>query len=397
MNHQHTNLTGIESPRPSCRARRPHRGAITLFFVGFLLISVLVGALAVNWSYLVTVQRHMQRMGDVIALAAVHELPDQGVLRDLPTDQSTELAAARAEAERFRIANNQNASDALRTDADDLTITAGHVPDIYARLEDREFVATAPYNALRVDVRRERDGAHPLSHMINGFWHAKPVSVTATSIAAYDDQLIGFRPTSQAAAPVLPLAVSEAAWNSRTDADNNGVRELIWRLKSSNASSPVGANGALVDLGGVTVNIAKIKEQLASGVKPEHLPGGELGPLGTGPAPAHPGPLSLPATDTSPTKSDTKALADLLNQIAQSRQPCRAMPVYRTLSSGQVDVIGFVGVRVLSATDEEQSGPTEQQRLKVTLEPAFVFHGTAWTSPEAASRNPYIFKLRLLQ
>jgi hypothetical protein len=389
--HRRPAETFRRSRRRRSGSARPvsRHGAIAVLFVFFLLISTLLGAVAINWCYLVTVQRHMQHLADVMALAGAPALLDQGLLSDLPTDPADHVAAARVAVDRFRKLNDAGASSLLRIDAEDVSVTAGHVPNITARLEDRQFIASPPYNTLRVAVRRGHDGDHQVTHLINGFWGAEPVDVAGTSLAALDDQLIGFRPTAHAAAPLLPLSASEAAWNARNDADGNGLRELVLRLQSSDAAATE-PNGALVDFGGLLVDLERVEQQIAGGVTASQLPGGQLGPVGPGPAPAVFGPLELPARQETPGDAETKTLVELLNAVAASRNPCRALPLFRTFSADKVDVVGFVAVRVIRAE-------IQQQRLCVTLEPGYLIHTTAWTSPRAASHNPYLFKLRLLQ
>jgi len=381
---------GLRRPRP-----RRRRGAIALLFVVFMVVCVLVAALAINWSYLVTVQRHLRQVGDAMALAGAAMLPDEGSLRDLPADQSDDHAAALAEVNRIRQANLRGTSDSLAVHADDLTITPGRVPNLAARHPNRQFLTSPPYNAIRVDVLRKRDGAHPVQHLISGLAGFDPIDVPASSIAAIDDQVVGFRPLLRAAAPLLPLAISEAAWNARTDLDSNGIREAVLRLRNSDPASAAGANGAVVDFSQSAVDWPRVAEQLTGGVRRDHLIDGRLGPAGPG-GPSQPAPLSLPAVLQTPSDSQTAALVQRLNQIAASSDPRRALPVFRTYNSGRVDVIGFVAARVLSA-DTESPGVGTSTRLKLVLEPCHLIHATAWTDAAAALHNPYIFKLCLLQ
>jgi hypothetical protein len=231
--------------------------------------------------------------------------------------------------------------------------------------------------------------------LISGIAGAEPVDVPASSIAAIDDQVVGFRPTLRAAAPLLPLAISEAAWNSRTDLDSNGIREAVLRLRNSDPASAADANSAVVDFSQSAVDWSRIDEQLAGGVRRDHLVDSRLGPAGPG-GPSQPAPLPFPAVLQTPSDSQTAALVQRLNQIAASSDPRRALPVFRTYNSGQVDVIGFVAARVLGA-EAESPGVGTATRLKLVLEPCHLIHATAWTDAAVALHNPYIFKLCLLQ
>ena len=383
------------SPFAPKNIRTRRRGAIALLFMVFMVVCVLVAALAINWSYLVTVQNHLRHVGDAMALAGAALLPDDGLLRDLPADQTDDRAAAAAEVNRLLQANLRGTSKPLAIHEDDVTITPGRVPNIAARLANRQFVEAPPYNALRVDILRRHDGAHPVMHLMSGIAGADPVDVPASSIAAIDDQLVGFRPTARTNAPLLPLAISEAAWSARSDTDANGIREAVFRLRTSDPASAAGANGAVVDLAGVAVDWSRVHEQLDGGVRRDHLTDSQIGPAGPGGA-SQPAPLSLPAVMQTPSDAETQALVQKLNTIAASSEPRRAIPVFRTISADKAEVIGFVAARLLGAESESQ-GAGASPRLKVVLEPCYLIHTTAWTDPASALRNPYIFKLRLLQ
>lgn len=378
---------------PTWRMRR--RGAIALLFMLFMVICVSVAALAINWSYLVTVQSHMRHVGDAMALAGTAALPDEGLLRDLPANQSDDRDEALAEVDHMRRANLAGTARALAIHGGDVTITPGRVPNLAARHGNRQFIQSPPYNALRVDIVRRHDGPHPVINLISGLVGAEPVDVPATSIAAIDDQLIGFRPTMLATAPVLPLALSETAWNGRADQDSNGIREATLRLRTSDPASAASASGAVLDFSNSSVDWSRVHQQIAGGVQRDHLVDGKLGPAGPG-GPSLPAALWLPAVLQTPNDAETASLAQQLNAIATSRDPRRALPVFRSYASGRAEVIGFVAARVLQAESESQ-GATAPPRLKVILEPCFLTHATAWTDSTTALHNPYIFKLRLLQ
>jgi hypothetical protein len=150
-----------------------------------------------------------------------------------------------------------------------------------------------------------------------------------------------------------------------------------------------------LDLGGAAVDWTRVHEQLEGGLRRDQLASGRLGPVGPGGA-SQPAPLSLPAVVQTPSDAQTQALVQRLNNIAGSRDPRRAIPIFRSLSADRAEVIGFVAARILGAEAESQ-GASTPLRLKVVLEPCFLIHTTAWTDAATALRNPYIFKLRLLQ
>ena len=73
--------------------------------------------------------------------------------------------------------------------------------------------------------------------------------------------------------------------------------------------------------------------------------------------------------------------------------PRRAFPIYVGGYSEPLEIVGFIGARVLGAANTGSGGA---QRLSVTLEPEFIVHFTAETDP-AQPENTYVHKVRLTQ
>jgi len=390
--------------RPRRRAAgAPRRGMVAVMMVLLLVVCIAAAALAINWAHLVTVFRHMQQSADTISLAAAPQLLDEERLCHGLTGDPLNLDPlldVKQVADAYRQLVNASASSHLELQEDDVRCTAGRIEDSRLRVDDFVFDTSPPYNALKIVTHRDGDGANPVAHLVSGFVGVDPADVTAVSYALLDNQVVGFCPRTNVLAPVAPLAIDKTAFANRfLDNDNDGILEFELVLNSSDPAVTDDATGALVDLGGIALDLSRVQSQLAAGgVAAAELPGGKLGPLGTGPVamyPNNPGPLALPAEQESPSETTVEALVSRLQAIAASSDPVRVFPVYSAFGAGEAQVVGFVAAQILSASDEAEGGMTEYQRLKVTIEPCYLIHTTAWTDPEAAARNLFVYHLRL--
>lgn len=367
-----------------------------------LVVVVAAAGVAINWAYLVTVFQHQQQTADTISLAATPKLLDAELLCNMPRTGVDEVAEAKAVADMYRELSNAHVSSRFQLMSEDVICTPGRIDDTRLRGDDFVFVPSPPYNALEVVVHRAADGANPVSHLIGGFVGIEAADVTAASYAMLDGQVVGFRPQRNILAPLAPLAVSRSGLANRTqDLDGDGRLEFVLLLNHSDVAVADDATGALVDLGGIMVDMARIQSQLAAGgVSATELPGGKFGPLGIGPSMMHPNnptPLAIPADQASPSETNMDSLVVSLNAIAASDNPTRVFPTYAMVFGGEAHLIGFVAAEIVSAEDEAEGGMTEHQRLKVTIEPCFLLHATVWTDPDAAARNLYVRRLRLIR
>lgn len=361
-----------------------------------LVIFVLLAAWLLDWVYLVLVQRNMHQRTDLVALAATPALLDEDLLRDAggapQADQEDDLDDALALGHRYRRLNNRAGSQLLALESGDIRLVPGFVADPTRPATARFglLVGEQQFNGLKVLGQRTASSANPVARMIDGFWQAGPANVESTSVAALDNLVVGFRPTRSLPAPLAPLAISAAAWRNEraTDSNSNGINELEVRLASQKPSA-LPANGALVGLNG-TFNLACLGEQIIGGVTPS-----DLGPNGTF-APATPSqPLVAPGTQ----KTTAARAAELVLQfefVAASVMPLRAWPIYDNFdgSAEQATLVGFVAGRVLGAE-------VVDDRLTVTIEPAFLIHASVLTArpddPSNPQRNLYVHRLTLVR
>jgi len=369
-----------------------------------LLLTVVVGAaaLAINWSYLTSVFSHMQQAVDTIALAAAPKILDDAVLCDMTCDNIDEQVETKTVATVYRNLVNSLAATQLHLQDADVTCTLGNIADTRLRLDDFSFTAGAPANALKIVAHRSAGGANPVTHLISGLTSTDTADVVATSYALLDNQVVGFCPRTNVLAPVIPLAIDRAAFDARVgDLDGDGIREFMLLLNSTDPAATDDATGALVDLGGAAIDLTRIQTQVdAGGLSAADLPGGKLGPLGIGPTlayPNNPNPLLLSAEQDSPAEATIETIIASLQAIAASDNPTRVFPVYTSVASGDASVVDFIAANVISAIDESEGATPERQRLKVTIEPCYLIHTTAWTKTDAAPRDVYVRRLRLIR
>ena len=372
------------------------RGALTFAMLMLLVIFILLAAWVLDWVYLVLVQRNMQQRMDLVALAGTPALLDEDLLRDAAgapqADQSDDIDAAVAQSDNFRSLNNGAGSKLLVMKTGDVRVVPGFVADP-ARPTSGSFGSLAgddTLNALKVLGQRTASSANPVARLLDGFWNAGPANVESTSVAALDNLVIGFRPTRTLPAPLAPLAISAQSWkNQRSgDTNHNGIKELIVRLASEEPSAAP-ANGALIGLNG-TFDISRLGEQISGGVSPSDLgTSGWFGPVTSS--------QKLVAPGTQKTSESLAAeLASRFEFVAGSVTPLRAYPLYDNFngSAEQATLVGFVAARVIAAE-------VIDDRLTVTVEPAFLIHASVRTAPPddatAPERNLYVHRLTLVR
>lgn len=364
----------------SRRRTRGRRGALTLALVLVLAVVIAAAALVLNYGYLVLAQRQLQHRADLLALAGAPALLHPGLLTTggaAKARQSAAVTAALDEVDAFRAANNAHLPPRWQVTNPEI-----HAEALRATLGDAGLAAqplgrpsaAAPANCLRLEIERGRAGGWNwlLGNELVG---RSPPPLTVAATALLDDQVAGFRPRADLAAPVMPLAIDLAAWRNgrRGDANRNGIRELevILPLATRAGVTPSGGNTVVLGYAG-TVDPAAAVAQVIGGLWPHDLPntGGALGPLGPQSPSLVRGHASLPT-------SQAAALQAALNELTRTGDAGRRVwPLYDAERStgGRYALCGFVAGRVL--TSQMAGG-----RLRITLEPCFLIHATAWCLP----------------
>lgn len=415
------NLLYQHEPSPTRKARqrqaRARRGAIWLGFLFIMLIVFASLALAVNWTYGLLLQRHQQRLCDFLALGAVEQLLDDGLLADdavtdAQTNQTDDLLAAQnalLDPSTGLLKRNNDANAApFRPDAADIVLKFG-------RLDDATFGPNAEalpgvpnfsndpngplYNTLWVDIRRGPASMRRVFPLIRGMIkdNEYQLSLSASSFASLDSRVVGYRPIASSAypdtnknAPLLPFAVNKKAWfNTRPtlgDSNGNGRKELWLELKETGADS---ANAALIDFdAALNIDTADLPNQIQNGIGAALMTSGEFGP-------AHPSvTYSVDGSEQSP--ANLAEVQTALQNIIGTNQAKRVLPIFNTFNSTLL-IEGYVGAEILEVD-------LAASRLRVLVEPAFVIHSTAVTrrtitdsfaTEHAIDENLYVHKIRL--
>ncbi|MBN2577857.1 MAG: hypothetical protein JXB10_02615 [Pirellulales bacterium] len=391
-------LTDKHGARSTPRRRSRRRGAVAFLSLFLVFLFVIVTAVVVNWNFLTLVNRDMQHKCDAMALAAVPELLDERWLQDAEGDLAERQSAASRAAAEICLQNNEAGGDALRTEWTDVTIRTGYVADV-ARRPCQLDPSVSRHNTAFVFCGRLATGDHPVSYLANAAGGTKSVDIRGGAYATLDNLVVGFRPTADTPAPLMPLAIQRKAWASERDRDDNGngIREIVLRLEAAQPPEdpqfPPQPNAAVLFYGG-SADSDLLARQVAVGVFPGDLPssGGVLGPA----TPAQPfGVSGTQRADAADLM--TRTLAGAIQAIAGEK---RAFPLYREIAkcdphaAATVRIDGFAACRVMGAG-------VVDRRLVVQVEPCFLIHHTLWTrspdpnDPANPERNLYLHKLRL--
>jgi hypothetical protein len=378
--------------------------AILVMFL--IVLFVLIVAVAVNWSFLVLVNRDMQNKASIIALAAAPELLDEHLLHDAAgvpvADQADDRAAALQAAGAFRQQNNAAGAAALTIEPDDMVVRTGFVADVTR--QPCLFDESAPqHNTVYVFCGRRPDGHHPVQYLADITGLGKAVDIRGGAYAALDNLVVGFRPLADLPAPVMPVAIDAAAWAAERAEDTNGdlILEMVLRLRAAqppqDSELPPEPNAAILLYRGADDAAAlatRLPQQVLAGLFPADLPfsGGKLGPA----TPLVPFPVAGTQQGDG-SDPGVLALGAAINSAAGKK---RVFPLYHEITEpgstgiSMVKITGFVACVVMGAQ-------LVDNRLTVRVEPCFIIHPTVWTVAPAPGgganpeRNLYIHKLRL--
>jgi hypothetical protein len=370
-----------------------------------IMIGIVTLMLVVNWTYLVLASRHTLRLSDTLALSAVSELLDDDVLEDshsFPGTQADDVASANSSiltaGTGFLARNNAAAGPSLRPTPGQVTITPARVDDASQPAVGGNVSFTAnpgqPFNSLLVEIFRDSNSANPVELIFRGQGSDDTAKISGAALATLDSRVVGFRPLATVHSPVVPMALNSDAWFSdRPDATDDtglpdGRLELNFTLQSTGNSGT--ANAALVSLNELAgLNTGIVDDQILNGIGPADV-NGTLGPLTAAE------PLPVDATQATPA-GDMDDIVDAFNAVATSNNPRRVFPLYAGSFSDPLNLVGFVGARVIEANaNDTGDGP----QLRVRLQPDFILHSTIETLrtyPGATSvpENLYIHKIRL--
>ena len=384
----------------------PCRGAVTVLATLLIVVGVLLTVLVVDAAYLIAVNRGLEDVASVMALAGAPELLDPNLLLDAagpptPNQAATRVAAA-SMADAYRQSNNAVLPSLQRVDSGDVVMQTGFVDDVTGNPPLLDLSATE-HNTLFVYAARTTTGTHPVTYAVDLAGTKRAIEIRGGAYATLDNLVVGFRPETAMAAPLMPLGILATAWNSERshDSNGNGINEMVVRLQSTRPPAvsqyPPQPNGALLFYGGsVTTQVLSqtLPQQVAQGLYPADLPAsGSFGPATAA--------VLAPVVGTQMGDGGDPGTVAIVAAFAGIVGKKRAFPLLQGVSgaepggTGIAQVQGFVACTVLGAA-------VIDNRLTVRVEPCYLIHHTAWTVPPAAAdtpagleRNLYIYKLRL--
>jgi hypothetical protein len=371
-----------------------------------IVLGALLTVLVVDAAYLVAVNRGMQHVSSIMALAGAPELLDPNLLLDAAgppsPNQSASRAAAAAVADAYRRRNNEAIPSLQHVHAGDVVLQTGFVDDVTGKPPLLDPTA-AEHNTLFVYAARTTVGDHPVSYPVDLAGTRRAVEIRGGAYATLDNLVVGFRPEAAMAAPLMPLGILTASWSSERTEDSNGdgINEMVVRLQSARPPAasryPPQANGALLFYGGsaaAEVLLQTLSLQVVQGLLPADLPpSGRFGPATAA--------VLAPVAATQMGDGGAASTAAIVAAFAGIAGQKRVFPLIQQMTTagsggtGTAEVEGFVACTVLGAA-------VIDNRLTVRVEPCYLIHHTAWTVPPAAAdtppglqRNLYIYKLRL--
>ncbi len=149
------------------------RAAVTMLATILVVVAVLLTILVVDAAYLVAVNRGMQDVSSIMALAGAPELLDPNLLLDAagpPTpDQAAARTAAASLADAYRQRNNAILPSLQRVDAGDVVMQTGFVDDVTANPPLLDLAATEHNTLFVYSVpRHQRRASGELSGRFGG-------------------------------------------------------------------------------------------------------------------------------------------------------------------------------------------------------------------------------------
>jgi hypothetical protein len=401
------------------RRVRIRRGAIWLAFLMIMLIVIASLTLAVNWSYGLVLQRHQQRLCDLLSLGAMEHLLDESLLEDAPlidaaTNQSDDILQAQTALldpnNGLLALNNAVSANAFRPDASELEIKIGRVDNALLSPQTEltpgvfNFSMNGTgelYNTVWVDIRRGPASMRKAFPLISGIVRDSDYALTlsAGAFASLDSRVVGLRPYESSAysadnktAPIMPLAIQRNAWFTTRPglADSNGNNRTELWIELKNVPADV-ANGALINFDAtLPLTQTNIPSQIQNGITSSDLTTGMFGPVHTQVT------YAVQATENSP--SNLAAVENAILTIIGTNKAKKVFPIFNTFSS-TLQIEGLIAAEVLDVD-------TTTSRLRVLVEPAFLIHSTLITQREITDsfsvthtvpENIYLHKIRLTQ
>jgi len=363
----------------------PLTAILMVFLLGML-------AFAIDLGYLAVVKAELQNAADAAALAGASQILDRDELAGQP-NQSAEIAAAREQAVALaglnRVAGRPVYLDANTANDPAGDVVVGYLPNP-ADHQNTLRTDVYPYNSVQVRIRLSRSHGSPLALFFGPVLGRGSQDLEVTATATYEGEIRGFRITATGpqTSKLLPFALDINAWNriasgqgddnwfydpatGQVRAGRDNIKEGKMYPLSNNGASGNRSSTALppgnfgtIDIGAANNSTADIERQIRYG--PNRADFERMG-----------GGFFLGADGTLIVTGDTGISAGFKDALQSIIGQPRVLPLYRppvtgTGNNARFTIVGFAGVIV---TDVKLTGALSSKQ--VTIQPEFVFDGTA--------------------
>jgi Flp pilus assembly protein TadG len=355
------------------------RGAVLVSAAMLMVVVMGFMALAMDVGYIMLTRSQLQNAADSAAMAAAWEILDDRLLHS--ANAASLRSAAVAVAERY-IAQHQAGGKMLQGTGKNISFGSLTPSSEFAVQDD-----CVHWNSVKACVGRTDDNNGPVTLLFAPLIGSKTANVSATAVATFRGDIIGFRPTPKTSrTTVIPFTIDVIAWNllqKGIGADNwsydangqlvrsgsDGFPELL--LFPSETGAP--GNFGTIAIGGGG-NTTLIQQILNGGLTQADLQ-------------AYGGELCLDSTTgTLQLSGDTGATTDIMR--AAETLTGRAVTislfskVQGTGSNSVFTIVGFVGMRVMNVQ------PTGLNK-HILVQPAVVVDRTAIAGGPNTSANVY--------
>ncbi len=244
------------------------RGSVLITVAAFMLVFIMIIALAVDYGYLLVVRTDLQRAADAAALAAVWNL-----IPDEMGEQSDAVADAR-ESVRYYISKNLRSQDESLT-IPDTDIEIGRYDRATINSGNVTLLSDGMLDAVRVTIRRDGTANSAVPLFFGRVFGANRANVVVRATAV-------LRP-AKVLVPgngVLPFAVDINIWDQAGIGDEF-VMYGDGRFEDGEGN-PIPGNWGTVDIGDSSNSTSDLRDQIENGLRQSDLDAlaSELGPYG---------------------------------------------------------------------------------------------------------------------
>jgi Flp pilus assembly protein TadG len=345
-------------PLPDKQSEK-RRGAVVVLAAFLSVVFFGFAALTLDIGYLCLARTQLQNAADAAALAAAAHLVDESRLNTNSADLlAPPLTLIRTRAQEYA-QMNQAAGRAV-TLADnptndpngDIVVAQLTIPGDLS--ETLLLLTPSQYNTVQVSTRFTESGSGAISLFFGRVFGYENADVSASATATVWAGVAGFRlpAGSSETVKVLPIAVSQAAWNT-VRYSGGGADDYYWdslaltvtpgpdgiREMSVFPNDTSSGNFGILDIGHAGSSTADVVRQVQNGLSVDDLA-------------YHGGALELnPATGTLLLGGATGLSAGMKGALESIVGEPRIVPLYSTVigsgSNATYTIVGFAGARIV--------------------------------------------------